>query len=267
MVFSVHERERIRERVLERAQADSRVVAAAVVGAEAQGSIDRWSDIDLTFGVIDGASVGEVLADWTEDFAAELDAVDLFDLHVGSTVYRVFLLPGNLPVDLSFTPEAEFGPRGPNFRLLFGTAAQRLDAQPPVAPQPDTARHLFGLGAHHAVRARFCIERDRPWQAEYWISETRDLALALACRRRGLQTTYGRGFDRLPAELLAKFEPALVGSLERSELLQALGAAIEGLLQEAEEVRELADRLAPQLRELPLACFERRGRDSNPRGT
>ena len=255
MVFSVHERERARERLLERAQADARVVAGAVVGAEAHGSADRWSDLDLTFGLVDGASVDEVLADWTKGLAAELGAVDLFDVHVGSTVYRVYLLPGNLQVDLSFTPEAEFGALGPHFRLLFGTAVQPLGGQGAAAPQPSTARHLFGLGVHHAVRARFCIERGRPWQAEHWISGARDQALALACRRRGLQGAYGRDFDRLPAELLAELELALVGSLERSELLRALGAAIEALLQEAEETRRLADRLAPRLRELTATTF------------
>ena len=255
MVFSVHERERVRERLLERAHNDARVVAGAVVGAEAHGSADRWSDVDLTFGLIDGASVDEVLADWTKGLAAELDAVDLFDVHVETTVYRVFLLPGNLQVDLSFTPDAEFGALGSHFRLLFGTAVQRLGGPAAAAQQPGTVRHLFGLGAHHAVRARFCIERGRPWQAEHWISGTRDQALALACRRRGLQSAYGRGFDRLPAELLAKLELALVGSLERSELLRALGAAIEALLQEAEETRGLTDRLAPRLRELTAPTF------------
>ena len=255
MVFSVQERERARGWLLERAQADARVVAGALVGAEAHGSADRWSDVDLTFGLADGASVDEVLAEWTKDLAGELDALDLFDVQVGSTVYRVFLLPGNLQVDLSFTPAAEFGARGPKFRLLFGTAVQHPAGRPDGAFEPGTARHLFGLGVHHAVRARFCIERGRPWQAEHWISGTRDQALALACRRCGLQSAYGRGFDQLPAELLAQLEPALVGSLERGELLRALGAAIEALLREAEETRALADRLAPQLRELTAATF------------
>jgi hypothetical protein len=53
----------------------------------------------------------------------------------------------------------------------------------------------------------------------------------------------------------AKLEPALVGSLERSELLQALGSAIEALLREADETRKLADGLAPRLRELTAATF------------
>jgi hypothetical protein len=253
VVFSVRERERVSRRLLERAHADTRVVAGAVVGAEAHGSADRWSDIDLTFGLIDRASVDEVLADWTEDLAEELDAIDLFDVRVGSTVYRVFLLPGNLQVDLSFTPEREFGALGPHFRLLFGTAVQRPGG-PAAVPQPATARHLFGLGVHHAVRARFSIERGRVWQAEHWISGTRDQVLALACRHRGLESAHGRGIDRLPAELLASLEPALVASLERPELLRALDAAIGALL-EVEETSELADRLAPRLRELTNATF------------
>ena len=117
------------------------------------------------------------------------------------------------------------------------------------------ARHRSSAGVHHAARARFSIERGGSWQAEHWISGTRDQALALACRRQGLQSAYGRGFDHLPAELLAKLDPALVGSLERRELLRALGAAVEGLLQEAEETRSLADRLAPQLRALTAVTF------------
>jgi predicted nucleotidyltransferase len=109
-MFTLEDRERVRERVLEHARADSRVTSAAVVGAEARGELDRWSDIDLTFGVGDGTNITELLADWTRRLAAELDAIELFDLPVGSTVYRVFLFPCNLQVDLSFTPQAEFGP-------------------------------------------------------------------------------------------------------------------------------------------------------------
>ena len=82
---------------------------------------------------------------------------------------------------------------------------------------------------HHAVRARFCIERGRRWQAEYWISGVRDQALALACHRRGLAVAHGRGFDDLPPEVLAPFEDALVRSLQPEELRRALTSAVSGL--------------------------------------
>jgi hypothetical protein len=152
-MFSVEERDRVRDRVLEMASSDARVVAAAVVGSLALGEGDRWSDLDLTFAVADGVPVAEVLDDWTQSLVAELDAVQLFDLPSGAAVYRVFLLRDCLQFDLSFTPEAEFAARGPKFQLLFGDAAER------PYPPPPSAQELFGYAVHHALRARFCVER------------------------------------------------------------------------------------------------------------
>jgi hypothetical protein len=185
-----------------------------------------------------------VLADWTAELEHSLGAVHLFDLPLLSTIYRVFLLPGSLQVDLSFTPGAEFGALGPRFALLFGTAVERQ--RPAGAP----ARHLFGLAVHHALRGRFCVERGRLWQAEYWISGVRDQALTLACRRRGLEADHGRGFDRLPASLLARAGDAMVRAIERGELLRALESAVEMLLLEAGDVPDLAARVEVQLRGL-----------------
>ncbi len=96
-----------------------------------------------------------VLADWTQSLRDEFDAVQLFDLPSGATIYRVFLLPGCLQFDLSFTPASEFGPGGPKFRLLFGSAVEKPHAEPPLAQE------LFGYAVHHALRARFSIERGR----------------------------------------------------------------------------------------------------------
>ncbi len=82
------------------------------------------------------------------------------------------------------------------------------------------------------------------------MSNLRDYALSLACRRRGLPTAYGRGFDDLPADVREKFIPAFATSLEREELLRALRAAIEALYGESTEASELAAKVEPQLREL-----------------
>jgi hypothetical protein len=243
-VFTVEERERIRERLIERAQADPRIAAAAEVGSRALGSGDRWSDIDLTFGLASGISVGDILAAWTPEIEREFGAIALFDLPHLSSVYRVFLFPGLLQVDLSFTPGAEFGALGPKFKLLFGEAVARTQ------PTPPTAAYRFGLAVHHALRARFSIERERSWQAEYWISSLRDEALALACMRRGLVAAYARGYDELPADVRELFAGAIVGALERAELMRALGVAVEGLLRESVEVGDLAKRVSGELVQL-----------------
>ncbi|MFN8467230.1 MAG: hypothetical protein U0X20_16860 [Caldilineaceae bacterium] len=243
-VFSVSERRRIQDRVLQLAGGDARITAGAIVGSLALGEGDRWSDLDLTFGVADDVPVMQVLEEWTHTISTEFNAAHLFDLPSGASIYRVFLLPGCLQFDLSFTPAAQFGASSPKFRLLFGSAVDKSHYPPP------SAHELFGYAVHHALRARFCIERERFWQAEYWISGTRDYALSLACRRRGLPAVHGRGYDTLPANVRSAFVGALVTSLERAELLRALGAAIAGLLAEAEEVQELAAKVAPELHKL-----------------
>jgi hypothetical protein len=249
-MFSVDDRNRVRDHVLERAKADVRVVAGAVVGSLATSEGDRWSDLDLSFGVADGVALSEVLDDFTVDLGREFNATHLFDLPSGAAMYRVFLLPGCLQCDLSFAPASQFGALGPEFRLLFGQAAEHVYGQPPPA------RQLFGYAIHHAVRARFCIERGRYWQAEYWLSAVRDYALSLACRRRGLPAHFGRGFDQLPDDVREVALRALPRTLHREELRRTLSCAIDLLLKEAEEVQELAERVRPQLRQLADATME-----------
>ena len=243
-MFSVNFRDRVRDYVLQLADSDERVVAGAVVGSLALSEGDRWSDLDLTFAVDDNVPVSSVMEGWTQKLLKEFNAAHLFDLPSGASIYRVFLLPGCLQFDLSFTPASKFGGTGPKFRMLFGSAVKKPNLQPP------SAHELFGYAVHHALRARFCIERGRYWQAEYWISATRDYALSLACHRQGLPASHGRGFDQLPAEVHNVFKSTLVTSLERDELLRALRSVIEGLLTETAEVQALAAKVEPQLRML-----------------
>jgi hypothetical protein len=217
-VFSVEDRERAQARVLALLEEDDRVVAGRLVGSLAAGGGDRFSDLDLTFAVVDGVGLTHVLEDWTRVVESELGGIQLFDLPSGSSIYRVFLLPGCLQFDLSFTPAADFdAPR----------------------PGPPDAEVLYGYGVHQALRARFALERGRIWLAEYWTSAVRDYALQLACRRRGLPVPYGRGFDDLPVDVLAPFTDAVVRSVERDEILRALRCAVDGLLREGGELSEL----------------------------
>src|SRR5712692_10525271 len=105
-MFNIEDRNRVRDGLVEMARADHRLVAGALIGSTTDGGGDRWSDLDLTFGIADNTNVLDVLADWTTRLESEFSAVRLFDLPYQSTIYRVFLFPGSLQVDLSFTPEA-----------------------------------------------------------------------------------------------------------------------------------------------------------------
>jgi hypothetical protein len=242
--FSLAYRDRVFSRVLEWASADNRIVAGAVVGSMATGAGDRWSDLDLSFAVGQGSPVADVLENWTGKLVAEFSASRLFDLPTGLSIYRVFLLPGCLQFDLSFTPAHDFGAIGPHFKLLFGEAVEKPHFLPPQTED------LFGYAVHHLLRARFCIERDRLLQAEYWVSAARDYALNLACLQRGISASHGRGFDQLPPELRDQVSSALVRSLDRDALCAALSTTVDILLAQSSGVSGLAAKVEPQLRTL-----------------
>jgi predicted nucleotidyltransferase len=228
-MFSPEERDRIREAVLDRARSDPRVVAGALVGSYARGAADRWSDLDLAFALDDGVPPGLVLDEWTRWLAESDAAVHLLDLRVDAAVYRVLLLPGALQLDISMRPLREFH-SGPGFELVFGSAGD------PVPPHAPDARELFGWAVLFAIHARACIERGRLWQADYDLNALRERALALACVRRGLKETYGRGFDDLPPGLLASFAGTRSTTLTVGHLAAATASAIELLLSEAVDV-------------------------------
>ena len=247
LVFTVEQRDALREHLLWLAEEDEHVVAGAAVGSLAVDGGDRFSDLDLTFGIADHVPVADVLDDWTRTLIDELDAVHLADLERGPTIYRVFLLPDALQFDLSMTPAAQFRPAGPRFRLLFGETAAGASER----STPPVAGDLFGWGVIYALHARACLERRRVWQAEHYIGAVRDHALSLACLRQGLPAMQARGYDDLSAETLARFEAAHVGAVEPGALRAALAASVVALMREGEDARlPHADTVAKRLAEL-----------------
>lgn len=238
-MFTVEERDRVRERLLELAKVDPDVVGAAITGSYAAGRSDEWSDIDLAFG-IDGA-LAHALERWQEILYRDFGAVHDWDLPWESTIYRVFLLPEWLQVDILFMPAAQFGPRGPDWRTVFGTT---VDLQPPQRSADD----LIGWGWVYARHARVCLDREKLWQAEWCISSLRDNILALASFRYGLPIRYAKSADSLPEEFKARLESTLVLSLGKTELRRALDAVLEAFALELEHHdANLAAKLGPML--------------------
>ncbi|MCI2421855.1 nucleotidyltransferase domain-containing protein [Saccharopolyspora sp. K220] len=237
-------RQDVRMKLLARARADERIVGAAITGSAARGAEDRWSDVDLFFGVGDG-EVADALRDWSAFVYRELGAVHHFDLQAGAASYRAFLLPDLLEIDLGFAPAAEFRPLGDGeFQVVFGDAARRQSVSV-------DAGHLIGLAWHHVLHARISLERGAVWQAEYWISGVRDHVLALACLRLGLPAAHAKGADQLPPEITAPVLETLVSGLDSGELARALRAMTLALLGELRETApELAAVLEQPLREL-----------------
>ena len=224
------------------ARGDGRVVAAAEVGSLAVGEGDRWSDIDLTFAVDDSVDIDKVLDDWTSSIVGELGGIRLFDLTAGPSLYRVFMFPDCLQLDLSFTPASRFRPTSPRFRLISGEAGEMQE------PEPPDAAGMLGWAVMWATHARRCIERGLLWQAEHCIASMRQHALSFACRRRDLPAGYGRGVDRLPPDVHDRFASSLVLAHERDALKQALKNCVAALsaecAEDADTAKEICDRLS-----------------------
>jgi hypothetical protein len=228
-MYTPSDRERLRAALLAAARDDPRITGGAITGSASMDNEDRWSDIDLAFGVADGTQQA-VLADFTKliyENEAVLHHVDVIN---GSWVYRVFLLPNTLQVDLAFAPTKDFGARAPSFRLVFGEAT---DLAHVAAPAPE---QLIGLAWLYALHVRSSVARGRLWQAEHMLSAMRDQVFALACVRHGLPAREARGIDRLPREVAAPLEGALVGRLDAAEIANAFRTTTHALLRETEQV-------------------------------
>lgn len=244
-MFTSEERDRLRGELLEYAAKDQRISGAAITGSAAAAREDRWSDIDIAFGVNDAAELQNVLSDWTAHMYEKRLALHHLDVRSGGWIYRVFLLPSTLQVDIAFVPAKEFRALTPTFRLVFGEAKEPRHVSP---PRPTD---IIGLAWLYALHARSCIARQKLWQAEYMISGVRDNALVLACIRQGLPTAHGRGMDLLPSGVTEQFEDSFFRQLDTAELSRAFSVVIEGLLTEirfADE--ELAGRLQGALKRL-----------------
>jgi hypothetical protein len=235
----------LRDALVARAEADARITGAALTGSAAIGVEDKWSDIDLAFGLAPDADQAAAVADWTAFMYSAHGAVHHTDMWSGRTIYRVFLLDSTLQVDIAFAPSGAFGASGPTFHLLFGQAVEQLAGS---TPNPVD---LIGMAWLYALHARSSIARGKAWQAEYMISGVRDHVLMLMCLRHGVPHSQGRGLHLLPAATTSAVEPTLVRSLDLPELRRAFRASVDVLLTELAEVDPaLTVRLTRTLREL-----------------
>jgi predicted nucleotidyltransferase len=239
-VFSVTEREALRDRLIAAARADDRITAAALVGSGATGDEDAWSDIDLALRLGDGLEPDDVAGEWTTRIYDTDGAVDHLDVWSGSTLFRVFLLSSSLQVDLSFWTADTFAASGTSFRLLFG------ESNEPRPSRSSTRGALIGMGWLYALHARSSIARGRALQALHMIDGVREQTITLACLRHELPAHEGRGVDDLPAGLRQRIAATLVSELEERELCRAFAASVGVLL---DEVRVIDPDREQRLRE------------------
>lgn len=227
-LYTPEERDRIARRLTELLTTDERIARAELSGSGMNGYTDRWSDVDLTVTVGEGADQQALADDWIERVYDALPVVHHFAVSFGEEHVRGFLLENLLEIDIGFRPAAAAGGDWPG---------------------PDPASEA-GFAWHDVLHAAVAVARGRPWRAQYYIGVVRWRALALATDRLGLMFSEFKGVDDLPAELRAALAETLPRSLEPDELLRALRAAMHAFLDELRQTQpQLADRLAAPLAE------------------
>ena len=241
-VFTTAERAEIRAGLVAAAEADPRIVGAALVGSAARGTEDEWSDIDLLLQLAVDADEQAVVDSWTAAIDRAHGVADTLDVFASGARYRVVLLRSSLQIDVSFWPHDRFRATEPGFQPLFGTP------NPPSTPAPVDTSTTAGMGWLYAIHARSAIARGRLWQAAMMLDELRSQIIALTCARHGLVSWHGREVDRLPAVERQALEATRVGTLTAERLENARILLTRRLLDEvARSDPQRAARLAPAI--------------------
>lgn len=229
-MFTVEDRERIREELMDAAHSTTAIVGAALVGSAARGAEDAWSDIDLALQLAPDADEQAVVEEWSALIADRFGLADRFDVFAAERVrYRVFLLPSSLQIDVSFWPHERFRATEEGFRLIFGTPA---DPTSPSAPDVDS---IIGMAWLYALHARSALGRGRTWQAVMMLDDLRNQVVALACVRLGLNPWHGRDADRLPEDARAALERSRAADLSSDALAESLALLLALLLGEIQQ--------------------------------
>lgn len=219
-------RNKVQNLIISFAEADERITDCAIVGSESIGENDQWSDIDLTFGVDNEVEIPNILSDWNRLMSKHFGANALFDLGYKESIYRVYLLPNVLQVDLSFTPTKHFGALTKKFKLVFGKEKKRRFT---ALPQPKT---IYGYAVLYALKTRCSLERGKPWQAHHYLEKFKDYILMLKCLSDNLIPFEGRGYDKLSNSFLKKIQSSLITSPSHQEIKKSLQILIAILISE-----------------------------------
>lgn len=155
-MFDVGDRDELRARLVEAARQDPEISAAALLGASARGTEDRFSDIDLALPVTAGVELSGVADRWTERLRQEELVIDQLDVQASGGLYRVFLLASTLQVDLSFWSHGQLVTGGAPIRLFFGEADDTTD----LRAGEDAMDHLR-MTWLYALHVRSAVARGR----------------------------------------------------------------------------------------------------------
>ena len=243
-MYSKEYRNKVQSSIITFAKADVRIIDCAIVGSESIEKNDEWSDIDLTFGVSAEAEIPKILLGWNELMAKNFKANVLFDLAFRESIYRVYLLPNALQVDLSFTPTEHFGAITEKFKLIFGKEKARNSKPIPKL------KTIFGYAVLYALKTRCSIEREKFWQAHYLLEKFKENIMTMKCLSENLNPFDGRDYDNLSELFLAQIESSLIDSPNRNNLDKSLMVLTKVLISETKNNSRLNYKFENELKQI-----------------
>lgn len=232
-MFSVDQRDALRQEVIERAKQDVHVNGCALLGSAARDEQDAWSDIDIALQLEKGHEVEDVANRWTTWLGTIATVADTLTIHASGAMYQVFLFNNSMQLDLSFWPPDTLRSTGGRIRPVFGTV------QAPEVRRADPQSYVR-MGWLYALHARSAIARRRAWQADMMLTELRNQVIALACHRMGLDPAEGRDAHLLPVELSDRLVASRASTVDAIEQGRSLQATLDVYRQEVENHRAIS---------------------------
>ena len=245
-LFSPGQRQQVLDRVLAALETDERIAGVLVVGSDAVGFDDRYSDIDLSVVIAAEDQVLLAFREWRSRIERLLPVIHCLEAIYGPNNYlHGFLLEGFLEVDIGFVSFANLVARRERWKLAFdrsGKIEGIMQSSWQNRPQRDLRAGYFRrLDSvwHYITHVVIALKRNQPWKAMNYLEVIRNRTIELAGLRLGLDTGHFRQVDQMPAEFLSDLQKALISSTDHADILRALKMAAACFFREAQALDEM----------------------------
>ena len=243
--YSPEYRQSMLDQVLAALQADERIIGVIIVGSGAVGFDDDYSDIDLCIVCPDDQTLS-IYQDWRERFETLLPVIGCSPVTYGpnSHLYAL-LLDGFLELDAGFISLGSLAAKRERWKVVFDRSgeigeimARTWESRLPTDLGHEYLRRVEGIW-HHVLHVGSALQRGQPWKALHYLETIRNRTMELAGLRLGLEMGHFRDADRLPEKLLVELRETMPTQIEDSEIIRALGCAIDCFFREARAYDEM----------------------------
>jgi predicted nucleotidyltransferase len=244
-LFTSEARRKTLDLVVDALKEDQRIAGVLIVGSGAVGFDDDYSDIDLCVVCPDDQTLS-IYQDWRERFEKLLPIIGCSPVTYGpnSHLYAL-LLDGFLELDAGFISLGSLAAKRERWKVAFDRSGKiasimtaSWESRKPIDPEREYLPRVSGIW-HHVLHVGSALRRGQPWKALHYLETIRNRAIELAALRRGLDIGHFREADGLPEELLAELRKTMPTRVEDSEIIRALGCAIDCFFREAQAYDEM----------------------------